>query len=82
MEEMLQNSTAGFSDVLEKVCPPAVFLLDPGPIIVYAEYAKYWEYAKYAEMANYAKSKNVQEFLIMQNVQIMQNLQTKTTKPN
>ena len=24
MEEMLQNSTAGFSDVLEKVCPPAV----------------------------------------------------------
>ena len=24
MEEMLQNSTAGFSDVLEKVCPPAL----------------------------------------------------------
>ena len=36
MEEMLQNSTAGFSDVLEKVCPPAGFLLDPCPIIVYA----------------------------------------------
>ena len=26
MEEMLQNSTAGFSDVLEKVCPPAVLM--------------------------------------------------------
>ena len=24
MEELLQNSTAGFSDVLEKVCPPAL----------------------------------------------------------
>ena len=24
MEEMLQNSTAGFSDVLEKVGPPAL----------------------------------------------------------
>ena len=23
MEEMLENSTPGFSDVLEKVCPPA-----------------------------------------------------------
>ena len=36
MEEMLQNSTAGFSDVLEKVRPSAVFLSDPCPIIVYA----------------------------------------------